>query len=94
MKTKLLTLEELTDQQSQIPQWEIANSRLKREWNFSSFIEAFGFITQVALLAEKANHHPEWSNVYSKVTIELTTHDLNGLTNLDLQLAQAINLLT
>jgi len=56
-------------------------------------VEAFGFIARVALIAEAMGHHPEWSNVWNRVTIELTTHDTGGLSDLDLQLAQRINAL-
>ncbi|MGH8841403.1 MAG: 4a-hydroxytetrahydrobiopterin dehydratase, partial [Advenella sp.] len=56
-------------------------------------VQAFGFMTKVALLAEQANHHPEWSNVYNKVDIRLTTHDADGLTERDVKLAQAIDAL-
>lgn len=61
------------------------------EWTFADFVEAFGFMSRVALLAEKADHHPEWSNVYNRVTIELTTHDADGLSQRDIDLARAIN---
>ena len=76
-----------------LPLWTIRDERLCREFRFGSFIEAFGFMTQVALLAETRNHHPNWSNVYNRVTIELTTHDLGGLSNLDVDLAVAIDAL-
>ncbi len=66
---------------------------LRRQFVFDSFIQAFGFMTQVALLAQQADHHPEWSNVYNKVDIRLTTHDANGLTQRDVRLAQAIDTL-
>ncbi len=79
---------------SSCPSWTIAADGLEREWRFHSFIEAFGFMTQVALLAECANHHPEWSNVYNRVTIRLTTHDLGGLSSRDAELAQAIDSLS
>ncbi len=93
MKGKLLNTQEINSIQQELPQWEVQGIRIKREWQFSTFIEAFGFITKVAMLSETMNHHPEWSNVYSKVIIELTTHDLGGLTDRDIQLAKAINLL-
>ena len=93
MKGKLLNPQEITSLQQKLPQWEVQGIRIKREWQFSNFVEAFGFITKVAMLSETMNHHPEWSNVYSKVIIELTTHDLGGLTDRDIQLAKAINLL-
>ena len=66
---------------------------LRRQFVFDSFIQAFGFMTQVALLAQQADHHPEWSNVYNKVDIRLTTHDAKGLTQRDIKLAQAIDAL-
>ena len=93
MKGKLLNPQEITSLQQELPQWEVQGVRIKREWQFSNFVEAFGFITKVAMLSERMNHHPEWSNVYSSVIIELTTHDLGGLTDRDIQLAKAINLL-
>ena len=93
MKGKLLNPQEITSLQQKLPQWEVQGIRIKREWRFSNFVEAFGFMTKVAMLSETMNHHPEWSNVYSKVIIELTTHDLGGLTDRDIQLAKAINLL-
>ncbi len=74
-----------------LPEWEVKENRLRREWDFASFVEAFGFVTRVALLAESMNHHPNWSNVYSKVVIELTTHDAGGLTEKDVLLAVAID---
>jgi 4a-hydroxytetrahydrobiopterin dehydratase len=71
--------------------WENAGDKLHREFEFGDFVEAFGFMSRVALLAEKANHHPEWSNVWNKVSIELTSHDAGGLTDRDRDLAEAIN---
>ncbi len=93
MSTSLLTTEELTRLEGELQEWEIGKKELRRKWKFKNFIEAFSFITQVALLAESMNHHPEWSNVYSNVTISLTTHDLGGVTDLDVQLAKAISIL-
>ena len=66
---------------------------LRKQFTFDNFVEAFGFMAKVALLAESADHHPEWSNVYNKVDIRLTTHDANGLTDRDVSLAQAIDAL-
>ena len=91
MKATLLEEGKLSLVEKELSEWTVTHKKLRRQWNFSNFVEAFGFITKVALLAQSMNHHPEWSNVYSKVTIELTTHDLGGLTNQDLQLARAIN---
>jgi 4a-hydroxytetrahydrobiopterin dehydratase len=64
---------------------------IAKQFRFDSFVEAFGFMAKVALLAEKADHHPEWSNVYNKVDILLTTHDAGGLSRRDIDLAKAID---
>ncbi len=72
--------------------WDEKNNKLCREFRFSDFTQAFGFMTQVAILAEKYNHHPQWSNVYNTVTIMLTTHDAgNTITDKDRSLAQGID---
>jgi 4a-hydroxytetrahydrobiopterin dehydratase len=72
--------------------WTEENNQLKRKFEFSNFIDAFGFMTKVALTAEKMNHHPEWSNVYNKVSITLCTHDAgNTVTSKDKKLAEAID---
>ena len=70
--------------------WVIEDEKLHKEFVFSNFIEAFGFMTQAAIIAEAMNHHPEWSNVYKKVVIDLTTHEAGGLTELDFQLAAKV----
>ena len=75
------------------PNWVVNGDKLHRDLEFNSFVEAFGFMAQVALLAESKNHHPNWSNVYNRVSIDLTTHDLGGLSSLDLELASAIDAL-
>jgi len=64
---------------------------IQKSYRFKDFTEAFSFMTRVALLAEKADHHPEWSNVYNKVEIVLTTHDADGLSQRDIDLAKAID---
>lgn len=72
--------------------WKEEDNKLKRTFEFSNFIEAFGFMSQVALIAEKMEHHPNWSNVYNTVNIELTTHDAgNTVTEKDRKLAKAID---
>ena len=73
--------------------WEIKGGKLYQGFKFSNFVSAFGFMTQVAILAERANHHPEWSNVYNKVEIYLTTHEANGISKRDFELAQEITTL-
>ena len=77
----------------ELPDWSVQGERLHRDLQFNSFVEAFGFMAQVALLAESKNHHPNWSNVYNRVSIDLTTHDLGGLSSLDVELAAAIDAL-
>lgn len=72
--------------------WKEENNKLKRTFEFADFSEAFAFMTRVALVAEKQNHHPWWSNVYNKVTIELNTHDAGDIvTDKDLRLSKAID---
>ncbi len=71
--------------------WERRDDRLHREIVFGNFREAFGFMSQVALLAEKADHHPDWSNSWNRVVIDLTSHDAGGVTERDIALAEAIN---
>ena len=70
--------------------WDEARDGLVRSFTFAGFADAFAFMTRVALLAEKADHHPEWSNVYNKVDVLLTTHDADGLSARDVELARAI----
>lgn len=72
--------------------WKEENNSLNREFTFTDFSEAFAFMTRVAILAEKLDHHPEWSNVYNKVKIKLSTHDAGDIvTEKDHKLAEAIN---
>lgn len=72
--------------------WNEENHRLKKTFQFNDFVEAFAFMTKVAIIAEKMNHHPNWSNVYNKVSIELSTHDAgNIVTDKDRKLAEAID---
>jgi 4a-hydroxytetrahydrobiopterin dehydratase len=71
--------------------WKLKNNKLHREFQFKTFVEAFGFMSSVALVAESLGHHPEWFNVYNRVTIDLTTHDVGGISTLDVELARKIN---
>lgn len=71
--------------------WEIKENCIHREMVFKNFVEAFSFMTSVAMLAEKANHHPNWKNTYNKVTIALNTHDADGITHKDFDLAKEID---
>ena len=76
-----------------LPAWSVTNGQLRRSFRFADFSAAWAFMARVALLAEKQDHHPEWSNVYNRVEIALTTHDAGGLTARDVTLAQAIDAL-
>ncbi len=93
-KVSLISLEEVTRRLGSSSKWIITDSRgglLTREFRFRDFREAFGFMTQVSLLAEKLDHHPEWSNVYNKVNITLTTHDVGGISERDIKMAEMID---
>lgn len=78
-----------------LPDWDFDEGRdaIRRSFKFANFSEAFAFMTRVALLAEKHDHHPEWSNVWNRVDILLTTHDASGLSTRDIAMAQAIEAL-
>jgi 4a-hydroxytetrahydrobiopterin dehydratase len=73
--------------------WQVTEGRdaIRKSFSFANFVEAFGFMTRVALHAEKLNHHPEWSNVYRTVDVTLSTHDAGGLTDLDVKLASRMD---
>ncbi len=91
-------IEKLSDEQVQarlldITGWEIADVNLNREFHFKNFVEAFGFMTSLALHAEAKGHHPEWFNVYNRVVIDLNTHDVGGLSTFDFEFAAAANAL-
>ena len=75
---------------AEIQGWQLIDGKLQKTFTFGSFVQAFGFMSSVALLAEAMNHHPEWSNVYSRVTIALNTHDVGGISDLDFALAKKI----
>lgn len=82
------------DQQTRLadtPGWTLEDDGINRTFTFDNFVSAFGFMASAAIVAEKMNHHPEWSNVYNRVTVRLTTHDAGGLTDLDFDLAARMN---
>jgi len=93
MTARLLSDSELLEALNSLPEWHHDTEArcIRRALKFRDFSAAFGFMTRVALLAEKADHHPEWSNVYNRVAISLTTHDAGGLTHKDVDLATAID---
>lgn len=90
-----LTEQERSTALAGLPSWRLIDGRdaINRSFRFKNFIEAWGFMNQVALLAEAQDHHPEWSNVYNRVEITLTTHDCKGLSVRDVKLATAIDAL-
>ncbi|MBO9580372.1 MAG: 4a-hydroxytetrahydrobiopterin dehydratase [Sphingobium sp.] len=90
-----LTDDEIAAALAGLPGWTLDDERtgITRSVKFKDFVEAFGFMTKVALLAEKADHHPEWSNVYNRVEIRLSTHDCGGLSKRDMALAGRIDVL-
>jgi len=89
----LLSDSEIADALVELRGWERVGDHLHRELTFPDFARAFGFMASVAVVAERMNHHPEWSNVYNRVTIDLTTHDAGGLTEFDVDFARAVDAL-
>jgi 4a-hydroxytetrahydrobiopterin dehydratase len=84
---------EITQALGRVPGWAVVNGKLHRELKFGTFVDAFGFMTRLAMIAERRDHHPEWQNVYDRVTIDLTTHEAQGITERDVALAEAANAL-
>ena len=82
---------ELASALAELPGWSLAGGKLHREYRFADFSAAFGFMTRVALEAERMNHHPEWSNVWNRVVVDLVTHDSGGITASDVALAKKMN---
>ncbi len=91
MPTIPLSAVEIQQQLTELSDWSLKQDKLYRLFEFNNFVEAFGFMASVALLAEKMNHHPEWTNVYSRVEMLLTTHDAGGISERDFVLAEQVN---
>lgn len=89
MSRKKLSDTEINKKLNDLNGWSIVDGKLHKEFQFKDFIAAFGFMTQLALVAESMNHHPEWFNVYNKVIIDMSTHDADGITELDFQFAES-----
>ncbi len=85
-----LSNEQINNELKSLNGWIIKNGKLHKEFTFGDFVEAFSFMTKVALHAEKMNHHPEWFNVYNRVTVDLMTHDAGGITSNDVEIAKFI----
>lgn len=83
--------EEINKRIRDLPGWSMQDGKLSREFHFANFVDAFGFMTRSAMVAEKSNHHPEWFNVYNKVTVQLTTHEAGGITERDFALAETMD---
>jgi 4a-hydroxytetrahydrobiopterin dehydratase len=85
-------LSQLNENLPEEKQWRVIDGKLSKTFKFKSFIRAFGWMSQMAIWAEKLNHHPEWFNVYNKVEVKLTTHDADGISELDFKLAGKMEL--
>lgn len=90
MATTKLSEQDLTPLLKDLPGWTLEHGKLHRDYKFQSFPDAFGFMAIAAVMIEKMNHHPEWSNVYNRVSIDLMTHDAGGVTNKDIELARLL----
>ena len=86
-----LSFEKITQGLKNLPGWTIKEEKLHKNFEFEDFNQAFGFMTRAAMHIEKMNHHPEWFNVYNKITVDLTTHDAGGITENDIELAKILN---
>jgi 4a-hydroxytetrahydrobiopterin dehydratase len=84
---------EIAEHMKALPAWELGENRIRRTFRFKDFVETFGWMSRVALVAERMNHHPEWRNVWAIVEVELSTHDAGGLTKLDMKLAAEMDAL-
>ena len=91
MGLKQLPTKQIEKELKEMPGWAIVEGKLRKEFQFDDFIQAFGFMTRAALHIEKMNHHPEWFNVYNKLIVDLTTHDAGGITQNDITLAKTLN---
>lgn len=91
MARQKLNDQDLTSALEQLSGWTIQSGKLHREYKFTDFPHAIGFMTIAAINIEKKNHHPEWFNVYNRVVVDLTTHDAGGITQNDLELAQLLD---
>jgi len=87
----ILTNSELNEVLKELDGWKIVDNQLSKEFKFKGFIQAFGFMTEEAITAETMDHHPEWSNVYNRVIVNLSTHSEGGITILDKELAMKID---
>ena len=94
VERRTLSEKELEDSLVRLKGWSVSNGKLRKEFKFSDFKQAFGFMASVALVAESMDHHPDWSNVYNRVTIDLMTHDLGGISTFDVEFASRVDKLS
>jgi len=92
-QARKLTEAEIAEALKSLPGWSVEKGKLHKQFQFKNFVDAFGFMTSAALVAESMNHHPEWSNVYHKVVVDLVTHSLGGISNFDIELARMMETL-
>jgi 4a-hydroxytetrahydrobiopterin dehydratase len=86
-----LSSEQISEELKNLSGWSIKEEKLHRDFEFDDFNQVFGFMTRAAMHIEKMNHHPEWFNVYNKLTVDLMTHDAGGITQNDIELAKILN---
>ncbi len=86
-----LSEQDIQQQVTTLEGWKVVGGKVNKTFEFKDFVQAFGFMTRVAMEAEKMNHHPEWFNVYNRVRIDLMTHDVGGISNYDIKLAKIID---
>ena len=91
MRDRVLTAEEVSGLLSEVPDWSMVDGHLHREFSFSDFAEAWAFMNRVAPIAERLDHHPNWSNVWNSVVIDITSHDSGGPTERCFELAKGID---
>lgn len=90
MERRLLSDQEAARELAALPGWSIQSGKLYRQFIFPDFTRAFGFMAQVALIAQAMDHHPDWCNAYNRVIMELSTHDLGGISTFDVELARRV----
>ncbi len=86
-----LSSDQISEELKNLPGWSVKDEKLHKDFEFGDFNEAFGFMTRAAMEIEKMNHHPEWFNVYNKLSVDLMTHDAGGITENDIGLAKILN---
>lgn len=91
MRLEKLSDEKIRDELTGLDGWTIKDGKLHKDFVFDDFVEAFGFMSRASLHIERINHHPEWFNVYNKLSVDLTTHDAGGITQNDIALAKILN---